>query len=82
MSDKYTLIFELDIKDLEEKIQDFAKAKLTSLESDLLLDKYIEGNKQINLRQHAKNHSCSMKKTSQALERAEGKLYRHLQQFI
>lgn len=82
MSDNYNLIFELDIKDLEDKIKTYIDSDIPILESELLREKYIEGNKKINIRNYSKVHKTSMKKIALSLDRAENKLFRHLQQYL
>ncbi len=82
MQNNFTFILELDIKDLNEKILAYLEGDIDALEADLLKDKYVKENREINLRLHAKNHKTSMKKTILTLDRAENKLFRHLQQYI
>ncbi|MDO4772193.1 MAG: hypothetical protein Q4A72_01275 [Bacillota bacterium] len=83
-ADNYTLILELDIQNLDQKIAEFIDlhAKKSPLESDLLAEKYIHRNRKINLREQSKLHKCSMKKVNQAMEAGERKLYSHLLSYL
>lgn len=76
-----SFILEMDIKDLEEKIESFA-SELGGLEGELLRQRYLEGRTELNLRLLAKEYKVSMKRVEEAILSAENKLYRNLQQFI
>lgn len=76
-----SFILEMDIKDLEEKILSYAE-ELGGLEGEILKQRYLEGRKEINLRLLAKEFKVSSKKVELAIENAENKLYRHLQQWL
>ncbi len=82
MQDNYTLILELDIKNLDEKIHDFIDNHDNILESDLLREKYIERAKKVNIRELSKRHKCSQKKVLESMEKSERKLYSFLLKFV
>lgn len=77
----HSFILEMDIQDLEEKIRGFVE-DLGGLEGEILKQRYIEGRTEINLRLLAKDFKLSTKKVELAMESAENKLYRHLQQLL
>lgn len=77
----HSFILEMDIQDLEEKIRGFVE-DLGGLEGEILKQRYIEGRTEINLRLLAKDFRLSTKKVELAMESAENKLYRHLQQLL
>ncbi len=82
--DNYTLILELDIQNLDQKIMDFVEkhSKKSVLEAELITEKYVKRSKKINVREHAKVHKCSMKKVNDAMAKAERKLYAYLLTFM
>ncbi len=82
MQDNYTLILELDIKNLDSKIQDFIDKHNNDLESELIREKYIERSKKLNVRQYSKVYKCPQKKVFESMEKAERKLYTFLLNFV
>ncbi len=80
--DNYTLIFSLDIQNLDEKIKEFIDSHKVKLEADLLHEKYIERKNSINIRECSKKYKISMKKVNEGMEKAEKKLYVHLLKMV
>lgn len=83
-SKNFTLIMELDIRNLEQKILDFVASheKKSRLEAELISEKYIQRRQNIRLRELAKKYKCPMKKVTEAMESSERKLYSFLSGFI
>lgn len=77
----HSFILEMDIKDLEQKIEGFV-LELGGIEGEILKQRYLEGQKELNLRLLAQEFKLSLKKVELAIESADTKLYRHLQTYL